>query len=568
MKNKILLFVCLLALYGYSFSNQETEISVSEEKTVSVFCTPDVQIIAETFVKEYSKSNEKLNFEVKQVSPEQFSGEINRENSLGFISEKAKASQATHLWKMLIARHIIVPVTNVENPNLQKLEERGISVKELQESIGKNNGKSINFCVLEDESSENCLANFLNVDLAAVANIKVSSKEEMIQKLQRDKTAIGFCCLLNVSEQNQNELATNFKILPIDRNENGHADYHEIVYRPLSETEINSGNLTVHETAFGSLDAFERGVWIGKYPRSLVNDLYLVSANFPENSEVSEFIAWAITDGQHFFEGTDYNQLVYSERHSKLDDLHPNKIITSTTQHDKATTKSRLYIIAALFAIAMIIGMVMNYGKRKEKGLSKVFSGHTKILNEENVEIPNGVYFDKTHTWSFMEKDGSVKVGIDDFMQQVTGEYTNVKLKDPGDKITKNEPLVTLVQNGKQIEMYAPISGKIKEINEDLVTDPSVINKSPYSKGWIYSIEPSNWQREISFMRMADFYKSWMKKEIERLKDFLAMSVNAENNKQFAFQDGGELKSQVLKEFGPKVWEDFQKSFIDTSDLN
>ena len=197
-----------------------------------------------------------------------------------------------------------------------------------------------------------------------------------------------------------------------------------------------------------------------------------------------------------------------------------------------------------------------------------VFPGHSKVLNEDNLEIPNGIYFDKTHTWSFMEKDGSVKIGIDDFMQNVTGQYSKIKMKNPGEKIIKNESLVTLVQDGKQIEIYAPISGKIKEINEDLVTDPSQINKSPYSEGWIYSIEPANWQREISFLKMADSYKIWIKNEISRLKDFLAIMVNVENNQQIAFQEGGELYKHVLKEFGPRAWEDFQKNFIDNSDLN
>jgi len=568
MKNKIHLTICLLALFGYSFGSWGAEKAVSEEKTVTVCCTPEVQNIAETFIQEYSKSNGNLNFEVKQVAPDRFSEEVNRENSLGFISEKANASQPKGLWKMLVARHIIVPVTHAENPNLAQLEERGISAVELQKSIGKNDGAAVNICVLEDESAAYCLTNFLGVDPASVANIMVSSKAEMIQKLQRDKTAIGFCCLLNVSDQNQDELAANFKILPIDKNENGRADYHETVYRPLSEMEKHSGNLTVHETAFGSLEAFERGIWFGKYPRSLVNDLYLVSAGSPGESEISKFIAWAITDGQQFIDGTDYNQLVYSERQSKLDDLQPREIIAGTAQQDKAATKSILYIIVGLIAIALILGMLVNFRKSKTKGLLAVFPGHTKVLNEENVEIPNGVYFDKTHTWSFMEKDGSVKVGIDDFMQQVTGEYTNVKMKNPGERIMKNEPLVTLVQDGKQIEIYAPISGKIKEINEDLVTDPSEINKSPYAEGWIYSIEPSNWQREIGFMNRADSYKSWMKREIERLKDFLAISVNAENQKQVAFQDGGELNNHVLKQFGPRVWEDFQKDFIDTAGLN
>lgn len=569
MKNKILLIVCMLMLFGNSYGSRNTENPVSEEKTIKVFTTPDVQKMAETFVQEYSRLNGNLNFELEKVSANQFAGELTRESSLGFIAENDENVQSENLWKMLIARHIIVPVTSADNPKLENLEKKGISAKELKEAIVDNSGKAFNICVLEDESAVDCLAGFIGAQSLNGAHvITVGTKDELIQKLKSDKTAIGFCCLLKVTEDKQNELAADFKILPVDKNENGRADYHEQVYRPLTETERNSGTLTVHEAAFGRLDAFQRGVWIGKYPRSLVNDLYLVSAQFPEDSEISEFIAWAVTDGQQFIEGSDYNQLVYSERQSKLADLQPGEIVAQRLQQDTAGSKVVLYIVIGVIAILLMVGFVVNYQKRKAKGLLNVLPGNIKVLNEENVEIPSGVYFDKTHTWSFMEKDGRVKVGIDDFMQQVTGKYTNVKMKKPGDRIMKNEPLVTLVQDGKQIEIYAPISGIIKEINEDLVTDASEINKSPYSEGWIYSIEPSNWQREISFMKMADSYKDWLKKEFARLKDFLAVAINAENEKQVAFQEGGEMANNVLSELGPRVWEDFQKKFIDTSDLN
>jgi len=569
MGNRILLIVCMLMLLGNSFGRQDTKNSVSEEKAINVCCTPEMHKMAETFVREYSRLNGHLNFTLQRVTPDQFAGELNRKNSVGFIAENDVSIQSDNLWRMLIARHIILPVTSAENPELEKLEKKGILAKELRESIRNKSGEAVNICVLEDVAAENCLAGFLGTDaLNAAKTVKVNTKEELIQKLKSDKTAIGFCCFLYMAEDSENEFTTDFKILPVDKNENGRADYHEQIYRQLTEAEKNSGNLSAHEMAFGSLDAFKRGVWIGKYPRSLVNELYMVAVNLPEDKEVSEFISWAVTGGQQFINGSDYSQLVYAERQSKLNDLQPAEIIAQQPGQDRAVSKLILYIVLAVIAVSLIVGFVTNYQKRKAKGLLTVLPGNINVLNEENVKIPGGVYFDKTHTWSFMEKNGMVKVGIDDFMQQVTGEFTSIKMKNPGERIMKNEPLVILVQDGKQIEISAPVSGVIKDINEDLVTDPAEINKSPYSDGWIYEIEPSNWQREISFMKMADSYKDWIKKEFIRLKDFLAVVVNADVEKQIAFQEGGELVVNVLRELGPRVWEDFQKKFIDTSDLN
>jgi glycine cleavage system H lipoate-binding protein len=169
-----------------------------------------------------------------------------------------------------------------------------------------------------------------------------------------------------------------------------------------------------------------------------------------------------------------------------------------------------------------------------------------------------------------MEKDGTVKVGIDDFLQRITGPYTRVKMKNPEESLKKNEPLITLIQDGKQLDVYAPISGKIISINEKLLDDPSTINASPYADGWVYMIKPSNYLREVQFLRMSEKYREWLRNEIARLKDFLAVSANMKSLQlaQISYQDGGEIINHVLREFGPEVWEDFQKKFIETSVIN
>ena len=76
-------------------------------------------------------------------------------------------------------------------------------------------------------------------------------------------------------------------------------------------------------------------------------------------------------------------------------------------------------------------------------------------------------------------------------------------MKIPGEKIKKGDIVLSLVQKGKQLNIYSPVSGTIKEQNKALLTNSSLINSSPYSDGWIYMIEPTNWLREIQFLDMA-----------------------------------------------------------------
>jgi glycine cleavage system H lipoate-binding protein len=166
-----------------------------------------------------------------------------------------------------------------------------------------------------------------------------------------------------------------------------------------------------------------------------------------------------------------------------------------------------------------------------------------------------------------MEQNGVVKVGIDDFLQHITGTITRIKMKSQGEKVKKGEQILSIIQNGKQLNLYSPISGIIREQNKSLDSNSSIINSSPYNEGWIYKIEPTNWLRENQLLFMADKHKQYIKNEFSRLKDFLAavLKTDAEKYPQIVLQDGGELRDGILSDLGPEVWEDFQTKYIDPS---
>jgi glycine cleavage system H lipoate-binding protein len=189
------------------------------------------------------------------------------------------------------------------------------------------------------------------------------------------------------------------------------------------------------------------------------------------------------------------------------------------------------------------------------------------VFDENTVKAPGGLYYDMTHTWAFMEKNGTVKIGIDDFLQHITGPLTGIKMKNIGETIKKGDNILSIIQNGKQINIYAPISGKIIEQNVALNSSPSIINSSPYSDGWVYLLKPSKWMRETQFLILKDKYTEWLKSEFSRLKDFLAVFVKPKElgHAQNVYQDGGELKYGILADLGPEIWEDFQRNFIDTT---
>ena len=137
-------------------------------------------------------------------------------------------------------------------------------------------------------------------------------------------------------------------------------------------------------------------------------------------------------------------------------------------------------------------------------------------------------------------------------------------MKNSGDKIKKGEHLVTIIQKGKQLNIYSPVTGIITSQNKNLLSQSGLLNSDPFTDGWVYIVEPANWSLEIQFMNMAEKYTYWLKSEYTRLKDFFASAVRVHVPAFImVLQDGGVLRDGILAEMGPEIWEDFQTKFID-----
>ncbi|MDP2112475.1 MAG: hypothetical protein Q8K69_00295, partial [Bacteroidota bacterium] len=374
----------------------------------------------------------------------------------------------------------------------------------------------------------------------------VANAAEFISAVQKDIYAIGFCKLTYVRDASTNNTIEGIKLLPIDKNKNGRIDNFENIYENLSD--------------------FTRGVWIGKYPHDLCGSIYAASSAKPTDKNTVAFLTWILADGQQFLNKNGYSDLASVEIQSNIDALIGTNITEAQTD-EPFTSKTWLLILLGFVVTASIITAIAGYRKNRNQIVVNEHGNSVKAFNEHLVTAPKGLYFDKTHTWAFMEKDGNVKVGLDDFMQHVTGTLNRIIMKEPGEMVRKGEKILTIVRDGKQLNIYSPISGIILEQNQKLISDTSMINSSPFSKGWIYLIEPKNWLREIQFMIMGENYREWLQNEFTRLKDFFASStrINSLAYAHITLQDGGELTDNVLADLEPEVWEDFQTKFIDTS---
>lgn len=527
--------------------------AVTEIKQLQIYTSPELTDLTNHWVSEFGKINPGEDINVTKTSGKP---QLDNETLYFVYGHKKNELKGESAFELIVGHDIIVPVVNSKNPYLDKLSERGFTSEDFALLLkGEQNWSAfseietklmVRSYIADKQEVISKIAGFAGIEVSALNAIKVSSANELISLVQKDNLAVGFCRLIDVIKTDENSFASQISILPIDKNKNGKIDGFENIF-------TNPAELT-------------RGAWIGKYPRELCGDIYVLSANQPISKAALFFLTWIINDGQEYLGDIGYSNLSSREKASGI--LALSSPVTSPGQVSPVGPGfpfGAFLLIAA--GIIFLVVLLLHFRKKQKTAIDSEDIEITPALNVNTVAAPAGLFYDKTHTWAFMEKDGLVKIGIDDFLQHLTGQLTQVKMKAPGEKVRKGEKIFTIAHEGKQLEIYSPVSGYIKQHNQTLLSKPGMMNSAPYSEGWVYQIEPANWLRETRFMFMADKFREWLDDEFTRLKDFLATSANSNSvvYEHIVLQDGGELTDNVLAGLGPEVWEDFQTHFLDTS---
>ncbi len=561
MKKVICLLISLFLLSPVlKTQDKQSADKKQNNNSVKVLAGEDLYEISSVWATEYNSLNPGAGISVQRISEVNGAEDIIKKGSVGLVTgNEISFSGQQSILTSVAGRDVIVPVINTKNPYINYIDVHGVSSEQLGRILsGKTNqtwgdllktdSKSqLKYVWIDDKSVTGIINTFLATEAGTIAGVKVNTTGELISAIQNDPYAVGFCRIVNITDFTSQTIIDNLKLLPIDRNCNGLIDSNEDIY-----TDLN---------------AFSRGVWIGKYPKELISNIYALTSNPSQNESAASFVKWILTDGQKYLNGNGYSDLLLSERQSAVDRINTAQISAAAVTKTTPVFRNLFLILTVLILIVLSVDLIIRYTRNKKIKVQNIIPSVRKVLNENALVIPKGLYFDKTHTWAFMEQNGVVKVGIDDFLQHVTGTITRIRMKKAGETVKKGDAIMSVIRNGKQLNLYSPVSGVILEQNKSVEENSALINSSPYSDGWIYRIEPSNWGRENQLLFMAEKHRQFILSEFTRLRDFLAGSLQGDSGMyaQVVLQDGGELMDGPLSDLDPVVWEDFQTKFIDPS---
>jgi glycine cleavage system H protein len=123
--------------------------------------------------------------------------------------------------------------------------------------------------------------------------------------------------------------------------------------------------------------------------------------------------------------------------------------------------------------------------------------------------LPQELKYSKEHEWVRVEGNKAY-IGITDFAQSELGDIVFVELPEAGDEIVQNSTFGTVESVKTVSDLYAPVSGKIVEVNEALADSPEKVNESPYGDGWMIIVELKD-PNELESLLTAEQYAEVIK---------------------------------------------------------
>ncbi len=214
--------------------------------------------------------------------------------------------------------------------------------------------------------------------------------------------------------------------------------------------------------------------------------------------------------------------------------------------------------IEYLFVISFLI-LFVAYWKFLNKPIKNATRKIRKVLIEW-FQLAEDYYYHRGHVWAAPENQNTIRVGLDDFAQKMLGKAQKIEFPKIGEKITQGEKSLKLNIDNRNIDILAPVSGEVVEINQNAAKDPSIINQSPYEEGWLFKVRTNKLRRNFNNLFHDRLAKEWMHETAVEVSDLMSKEPG------LLLQDGGEVIPGFIKEIDPDNWDKLARRMLLTGD--
>lgn len=164
--------------------------------------------------------------------------------------------------------------------------------------------------------------------------------------------------------------------------------------------------------------------------------------------------------------------------------------------------------------------------------------------------------FHPAHGWARIEGNEAT-VGADDLLQTALGPVERVTLPRVGDTIRRGDPMLRLERGERSVELVAPVSGTVTNVNRAIEDDPGLVNRAPFGDGWLARIHDPGMRTERAELLRGSAARSWFRNEVDRLVARLSPGQVVP-----ALADGGALVEGLHLHIDDVHWDRLKEEFF------
>ncbi len=128
--------------------------------------------------------------------------------------------------------------------------------------------------------------------------------------------------------------------------------------------------------------------------------------------------------------------------------------------------------------------------------------------------VMTGCWYSEAGVWVRFE-DGMGRIGVSDYVQQSSGDAAFVTVAPAGTKLLRDDYLGEIETVKAAVDLLSPIGGTVHQVNDELLTQPELVNQDPYGQGWLALIELADWEADRTALLSAEQYLAVMRSQAE-----------------------------------------------------
>jgi glycine cleavage system H protein len=170
-------------------------------------------------------------------------------------------------------------------------------------------------------------------------------------------------------------------------------------------------------------------------------------------------------------------------------------------------------------------------------------------------------YVHPGHTWLRETEDGDVLVGLDEFAGSLIGSVDAVELPRLLRKLEQGGVALTVRHGSRIVPILSPVSGRVIEKNEMVLTNPSLVNSSPYGDGWLFRVRPARLSSQLHNLLTGKQSQQWLDAVRAQLGRFFS------GTPALMYQDGGVMVNNLSDRCSDEEWSRLVKEFFLVDDM-